>query len=769
MPNKAFFVRPIKVYFLVFLAISALALGLVNYSFFAEGQKIQHTVQEQARIAAQQEIKAALATSIQHIQQELKAIADWDEVHQLFHDSSYYFYWHDERLKESGFYRPHYDQLELYTAQRRLLTPASPNQTNPLSLPLYIQDTSPTAVFKDSLNAYLVVFEPVYERSSQKILGYVGISLNLLPALLADNTFYFTNKTSLHFSGQGQVSLANLMPHIQFDPVSNPVSDHLWELIQNFLTESALWLLLTALLFLLVFIYLINRPLQQLSAYLKRLKSHPNQAHAAPTQTFLLQEFEELKHSLHTYHRDLQHTQQALDQQNTLVWDQARRDSLTNIYNRRAFDEAWHQILTHDPNNPTNMAFVLFDCDFFKALNDTYGHEVGDEVIRITAATLQQSLPIDCSVYRIGGDEFVVIIEDKSEEETLAVATQCLNALSEANFSRIGVKEKLSYSIGISTLQPINGLVEPHQLSSLPRQADIAMYKAKQSHQHKIQFYHHKLDQEAHGMVSNQIVNAVVEAIHTGKNIQMHYQPICSVLDSHTYYESLIRIQQPHTHNGQLIYPNDIFAVVKRRRLEVEIDTQVIQQILHALQHGLIPNNTGVSVNISGKTLLQPFFVSLFKPFIEFLAQHKIVIEITENILIDHMEYAQEVLSTLRQQGFLIALDDFGSGYSSIRYLANMPVDIIKFDISMTRALAGDAKTSNIIQSTAEMVRRSGYDLVMEGIEELALLELAKQAGATHVQGYLLGKPAPGFNAPLISIATPYNADHSNNANVSSH
>lgn len=758
MPNKTLFVRPIKIYFLIFSVFSVALLGVVNYSFFAEGQKIQQTVHEQAYIAAQQEVNAALANTLTHIRQELKAIADWDEVHQQFHDSSYYFYWHDERLKESGFYRPHYDQLELYTAQRRLLTPASPNQSNALSLPLYIQDTAPIVIFKDNHQTHLRVFEPVFERSTQKILGYVGISLNLLPALLADNTFYFTNKTSLHFKGQDQIPLAQLTPHIQFSPVSNPVSDHLWELIQTFLTESALWLLLTALLFLVAFVYLINRPLQQLSAYLKRLKSHPNKTHDAPKQTFLLQEFEELKTSLYTYHRDLQHTQQALDKQNTLVWDQARRDALTNIYNRRAFDESWHEILTHYPSHPVNLAFVLFDCDFFKALNDTYGHEVGDEVIRITAGTIQQSLPIDCSVYRIGGDEFVVIIQDKSHDETLAIATQCLNALNEANFSCIGIKEKLSYSIGISTLTPTNGLVEPHQLSSLPRQADIAMYKAKQSHQHKIQFYHHKLDQEAHGMVSNQTVNTVVDAIHTGKHIVMHYQPICSVADAQIYYESLIRIQQPNTDNAKnntLIYPNDIFAVVKRRRLEVEIDTQVIQQILHALQQGLIPNHTGVSINISGKTLLQPFFVSLFTPFIDFLAQHKIVIEITENILIDHMEYAQEVLSTLRQQGFLIALDDFGSGYSSIRYLANMPVDIIKFDISMTRALGGDAKTRNIIQSTAEMVRRSGYDLVMEGIEDIELLELAKQAGATHVQGYLLGKPSPEFN---VSLAPPCTA-----------
>jgi len=108
------------------------------------------------------------------------------------------------------------------------------------------------------------------------------------------------------------------------------------------------------------------------------------------------------------------------------------------------------------------------------------------------------------------------------------------------------------------------------------------------------------------------------------------------------------------------------------------------------------------------------------------------------------MEYAKEVLNRLRNDGFLIALDDFGSGYSSIRYLAHMPVDIIKFDMSMTLALLdSDNKTKNIIKTTAEMILNSGYDLVMEGIETEELLNLSENIGATHIQGYLIGKPSP--------------------------
>lgn len=381
--------------------------------------------------------------------------------------------------------------------------------------------------------------------------------------------------------------------------------------------------------------------------------------------------------------------------------------------------------------------FMLFDCDFFKALNDTYGHEIGDDVIQISALTIQQTLPMECPPYRIGGDEFAVILQNKSIEQTVAIAEKCLQALKNYNFSSIGIKEKLSFSVGISYVIPNNSTDFANDLASLPRQADIAMYKAKQSLQHKVQCYDKQLESQALSLVSNETVSAIVNAIHTGENIKMHFQPIQSLQTGEVYFESLIRIQNNHS----LIYPNDIFAVVQRRRLEVELDTQVIQKILSIVIAGKLPKDTGIAINISGKTLLQPQFTSLFADFIPYLKSYKLVIEVTENILIDHMEYAQTVLNELRQQGFLIALDDFGSGYSSIRYLAHMPVDIIKFDMSMTLALNADQKTKNIIESTADMVLRSGYDLVMEGIEDQDMYDKAQKSGATHLQGYLLGKP----------------------------
>lgn len=734
---KKILIQPLKVYFLSFLLAGLVLLMFLNWSLYNEGQKIQQTVRIQAEAEAKKEITAIFKKTLSELGEKLKELSEWDEVHQQLEDSSYYFYWHDDRLIESPYFNKHYDEIEIYNPQKTLLAPTSPEKVAHKTLPLTISSLTPTIVLTENMETHLNIFEPIYARSSEEILGYIGVSIDLLPYLQAENTFYHVDKRALSFNGQGAAPLSEIMEYVRYQPITNPVTDYLWQLIQEFILQLIALLLVTSVLISVTFNKLFYHPLEIISQYLNRLKRNPKEAQQPPHETFYLKEFQELQSSIHDYHRDLQATQQALDNQNQTVWDQARRDVLTNIYNRRAFDEAWNDVLMNFAHDKVTTGFMLFDCDFFKALNDTYGHEIGDKVIRICALTIQQTLPMECPPYRIGGDEFAVILQNKSIEQTVTMAEKCLHALKNYNFSSIGIKEKLSFSVGISYVTPGESTDFANDLASLPRQADIAMYKAKQSHQYKVQCYHHQLESQAHALVSNETVSTIVNAIHTGENIKMHFQPIQSLQTGAVYFESLIRIQN----NNNLIYPNDIFAVVQRRRLEVELDTQVIQEILRIVIAGKLPKDTGVAINISGKTLLQPGFTSLFAGFIPYLKSYKLVIEITENILIDHMEYAQTVLNELRQQGFLIALDDFGSGYSSIRYLAHMPVDIIKFDMSMTHALAADQKTKNIIQSTVEMVLRSGYDLVMEGIEDQDMYDNAQEAGATHLQGYLLGKP----------------------------
>ncbi len=738
MKSDSKFIQPIQFYFVLFLSIGITVFSLLVWSFYSEGKYIQKTVELQTQQEAKNELNNAINNTLNIVQNQLKSIADWDEVHQQFHDPSYYFFWHDERLKESSFYQSYYDHLELYNSDGQLLMPASPDQNQPYhhaGLPKKINGTEAKVELSPTTESHLILYQPIFSRESSATIGYVGVSIDLKDALLAHNQFFYLKQNSLLISGNRTITTTELPQFIQFSPVSNPVNSYLWELIQKFIIQLVITLSIISALLIFVFNNIIRSPLEIIDSYLNELKASPQDNHTPPPNNFLLKEYQDLKSTLHQYHAHLQQAQLELDQQNLLVWEQARRDALTNVYNRRAFDEAWGEIVPSFRKTFIPTAFVLFDCDFFKALNDTYGHEIGDEVIRLSAKTIQQSLPVDCPPYRIGGDEFAVIVQHRAMPQIQEMTQLCLDKLLQAPFNKLGIKEKLTFSVGISTIADSQN----DCIANLPRQADIAMYKAKQSHQLKVQTYSQLLEDESSTLVSNQAINTIVNAVHTGDRIQMHFQPIVEIESQNCYYEALLRIQGEEG----LIYPNEIFNLVERRRLEIETDHQVIQATYEALQNGTLPEHSGVSINISGKTLLGPDLITLFTPFEDLLHRYKVVIEVTENTLIDHMEYAQAVLNKLRRKGFVIALDDFGSGYSSIRYLAHMPVDIIKFDMTMTHALNSDSKTKQIILSTAEMVRRSGFDLVMEGIETEEMYQQAVTAGATHLQGYLLGKPSP--------------------------
>lgn len=734
MNAPQFLIKSIRFYFSVFIIVILTLLAFVDFSLFNEGQKIRETVQKQTQLQANKEIEAAFDVSYLNIRQEMKRLIEWDEIHQQFADPSYYFFWHDERLIESAYFKPYYDELELYGPNKKLLMPSSPDKKYHFNLPERINQTSATVYIKENLESHLVIFEAVKARDSGKIIGYVGISIDLLPMLFSKNTFYSINKSTIRITAENDFAYKDILQHIEYEPLTNPVSDYLWQLIQEFIIELILLMITITLILSWIFNITIYKPLETISEYLHLLKTRPNETHPIPEERFFLKEYEELKVSLHDYHRDLQYTQEKLDVQNQTVWEQARRDGLTNVLNRRAFDEAWMETVDDYSRYKTPTVFLLFDCDFFKALNDTYGHDIGDEVIKLSALTIQQALPIGVSAYRIGGDEFAIILSDCEAEQGMEVAEKSLSALHEAPFASLGIKEKLTFSIGMSSTTGDGD----NDIANLPRQADMAMYKAKQSVREKIQCYHNNIAKDTQTMVSNMLVNTIVDAINSGKYIEMHFQAVKKLDSNEVYYESLIRMNK----EGEIIYPRDIFTVVDRRRLEVELDRQVISQVHRILHENRIPKKSGLSINISGKTLLQPFFPDLFKTLKPYLKDYKIILEITENSLIDHMEYATQVLNNLRQDGFLIALDDFGSGYSSIRYLANMPVDIIKFDMSMTQALLSkDKNTQQIIKTTAEMVVNAGYDLVMEGIETEELLAAVKNSGATHIQGYLLGRP----------------------------
>ena len=190
-----------------------------------------------------------------------------------------------------------------------------------------------------------------------------------------------------------------------------------------------------------------------------------------------------------------------------------------------------------------------------------------------------------------------------------------------------------------------------------------------------------------------------------------------------------------------MIGAGEIFPVAENLFLEAELDLAVLKKIEDDLKNKLIPSATGVSINFSAAVFSQPDLIQRLLPLKAYLADYAIIFEVTEKTLIADLNMVSMKLNELRHHGFEIALDDFGTGYSSIRYLANMPIDIVKFDISMTRQLTAEDRARAIISGTAEVILKAGFKLVAEGIENVELQNLVIDMGATHMQGYALGKP----------------------------
>jgi EAL domain-containing protein (putative c-di-GMP-specific phosphodiesterase class I) len=245
---------------------------------------------------------------------------------------------------------------------------------------------------------------------------------------------------------------------------------------------------------------------------------------------------------------------------------------------------------------------------------------------------------------------------------------------------------------------------------------------------------------ETQGVFSNWVNTAVYEAVTDGNGLSMFYQPVVTLEPNRqprlSYYEALLRIR----YENEWIMPSNIFPVVEARRLELELDRSVIGKILDDLRAGHITPGSGVSINLSGPTIVHERLCSLLDNFRPFLHDYRIVLEITETALITQLGIAGRNLERLRKAGFQIALDDFGSGYSSLRYLATMPVDIVKFDIALVRGLAQESQR-NIVLHLAHMILEAGYTLVAEGIDSDELLDCVRAAGFGYGQGYHFGRP----------------------------
>lgn len=427
------------------------------------------------------------------------------------------------------------------------------------------------------------------------------------------------------------------------------------------------------------------------------------------------------------------------------LYRQANTDLLTGLPNRRMLDRALDDAGRRMTETGCSAALIFLDLDGFKDINDTLGHKAGDEVLAQVADRLRRARRDDDLLIRLGGDEFAVLLPAcGGAEGAKRVAHRYLQMLDEP-FDLEDRTERLRTSVGVTVTD------DPTRIKALAAEADLAMYEAKRSGGHRVAMFVPTMESDANA--TSRITWALRSADY-GKEFHLVYQPIVTVDGGTTVgYEALLRWDSPALGS---VRP-DVFIPVAERSGEIcAIGEWVIEQVCRQIRvwedHRLARDLT-VSCNVSPLQLAEDRFVPNLLEVLDRweIPRWRLVVEVTESAVLDHEGVAVRRLEELRTAGIRISIDDFGSGYSNLGQLLQVPFDVIKIDrsllltLSEMRAQAGGDPSDPcaIMQSIVSIAGVFDAPVICEGVETEIQRQSLEVSGITHIQGYLIGRPGP--------------------------
>ena len=410
----------------------------------------------------------------------------------------------------------------------------------------------------------------------------------------------------------------------------------------------------------------------------------------------------------------------------------ARHDSLTGLPNRTLFLDRVERAVARSLRQDRQIAVLFLDLDGFKSVNDRFGHAAGDQLLNTVAERLLGCVREGDSVARLGGDEFAVLLEEAGQLEDVQLLSRRLLDRLRSEILISGHDVVVGTSIGVALAAPGD------DAAALLRNADMAMYRAKALGKNRYFVYQPSLREENIRRLE------LIEALRQGiaDELVVHYQPVVDLDRGRIEgMEALVRWQR-----GDVLVPPDAFiSAAEESGLIVEIGERVLAQVVAdaPILVAAAGRPLSLGVNMSAHQLREPRFLDQVRAAVLTLGDSKLVLEMTETVVVQEDEESGEALRLLREAGVLLAIDDFGVGFSSIGYLQHLPVGMIKIDRTFTRDIDSNSRAAALVEAILLMGSALDLLVVAEGIERRTQVQRLRGSGCALGQGFLFGRPQP--------------------------
>ncbi len=416
---------------------------------------------------------------------------------------------------------------------------------------------------------------------------------------------------------------------------------------------------------------------------------------------------------------------------------QATHDFLTSLPNRVLFNDRLEQAIETAKRNKTKFALLFLDLDHFKEINDSLGHDAGDEILKEVAKRLENTIRDEDTLARLGGDEFTIIMQGLKDGQNASILAQKIIKVLSIPIMVNNIELHISNSIGIS-IYPDDGI----SAQNLLKYADAAMYKAKNEGRDNFQFYSVEMTELAFERVAMEM--NLRDAIKNDEFV-VYYQPqVCGENDELIGMEALVRWKHP---SMGLISPNKFIPIAESSGLIVEIDRFVMksamEQFVKWYEDGF---NPGVlSLNLAMKQLQREDFIPTLKKLMKETCckAEWIELEITESQIMIDLDKSVGMLNQVNELGIELAIDDFGTGYSSLSYLKKLPISKLKIDQSFVRDLPDDEEDIAITRAVIALAKSLNLKIIAEGVETIEQKDFLIENGCKNIQGYYYSKPTP--------------------------